>query len=696
MIHADEGMWLFNNPPRELLKKKYDFSFDDAWLERLQKASVRFNSGGSGSIVSPEGLVLTNHHVGAESILKVTPKDKDYYHDGFYARTREEELKCPDLELNVLQTIEDVTTEVNAAVKPDMTPAEAFAARRAVMAKIEKESLDKTGLRSDVVTLYQGGLYHLYRYKKYTDVRLVFAPEHGIAFFGGDTDNFEFPRFNLDVCFFRIYEEGKPARTPHYLKWSSQGPSEGDLVFVSGHPGTTNRLETLARLLHRRDHTLPYVLSRRRTQEAVLRQFSELGPDQARIAADDLHYAANARKAFSGQFQGLLDPGLLERKRKEETELRRKIAADPAKAKAYGDAWDRIEEAQKALTQFEVEYMLLENGDAFDSQLFRIARHLVRLAAEKPKPNADRLREYRDSNLESLELQLFSPAPVHAELERAKLAGSLTFLAEKLGGGHEAVQGILAGLAPNARATELVAGTKLADPAERKRIAAGGQKAIDDSTDPMIELARRIDKLARALRKRHETEVEEVERQAYAKIAKARFELFGSDLAPDATFTLRLAFGVVKGYQVDGVRLPFATTFGGAFERAEKQRHREPFVLPKRWHEHKGKLDLGTPFNFVSTADTIGGNSGSPVLNKAGELVGVNFDRNRHGLVRNFVYTEEQARHIAVHFRGILEALRVVYDAQPLAKELTPGFNIDRWRGWQAVPPSTPNFMGTP
>jgi hypothetical protein len=670
-VNADEGMWLLNDPPRQHLKEKYNFDLTDAWLEHARLASVRFNSGGSGSFVSPDGLVITNHHVGADCLQKLSPKDKDYLRDGFLARTRAEELKCPDLELNVLQSIEDVTERVNAAVKPEMTPPQAFAARRAVMAAVEKESLDKTGLRSDVVTLYQGGKYHLYRYKKYTDVRLVMAPEHEIAFFGGDTDNFEYPRFNLDVCFFRAYEDGKPVRPAHWLRWSTTGPGEGDLVFVTGHPGSTNRLDTLAKLRHRRDITLPYTLNKLRTLEALLIQFSEQSPEQRKMAQKDLQGAANARKAFAGQYQGLLDPAIIAIKAKAERDLRDRVAADPARQKAYGDAWDRIAAAADALAGFERDYNLLERGDGFACELFAIARHLVRLAAERPKPNADRLREYRDSALESLEFQLFSPAPIYPELERAKLASALSFMAENLGGEHPPVLKALAGKSPAARAGELIAGTKLVDPAERRRIAAGGTRAVEESQDSMLQFARLMDPDARAVRKRFEDEVEEVERQANARIAKAGFEVLGTARAPDATFTLRLAFGVVKGYAVDGVELPFHTTFGGAFERSERQGHREPFELPKRWTDAKGRLDANTPFNFVSTADTIGGNSGSPVLNRAGEFVGINFDRNRHGLVRNFVYTDEQARHIAVHSRGILVALRSLYDARELVHELT-------------------------
>jgi hypothetical protein len=668
---SDEGMWLLNDPPRKLLKEKYGFDLTDAWLERAQKASVRFNSGGSGSFVSADGLVATNHHIGADALQKLSPKDKDYYHDGYYARTPAEELKCPDLELNVLMSMQDVTDRVNAAVKPEMSPAQAFAARRAVMSEIEKESTEKTKLRSDVVTLYQGGLYHLYCYKKFTDIRLVFAPEHGIAAFGGDVDNFEYPRHGLDICFFRVYEDGTPIRSEHFFKWSDKGPAEGDLVFVTGHPGTTNRLETLAKLKHRRDVTLPYTIARLRAMEAALLQFSESSPQRRKIAAGDLHSAANSRKAFSGQYQGLLDPKIVQRKAADESKLVNLNGKDVSEPIAV------IESVQKTLAAFEKEYALFERGDAFTSDLFPVARHLVRMSVELPKKNADRFREYRDSNLDSLKFQLLSPAPVHPELERVKLTTALTFLAERLGGADPMVMKVLDGKTPTARAGELVAGTKLYDVAERKRLLDGGAKAIETSDDALIQLARLIDGDARALRKRYEEQVEEVERQAYAKLAAVRFKTFGRDVAPDATFTLRLAFGVVKPYEVDDEDLPFQTTFASAYQRGEQMQNREPFNLPSRWLSGKGKLDLATPFDFVSTADTIGGNSGSPVLNRAGELIGVNFDRNRHGLVRNFVYTDVQARHIAVHCRAVLEAIRALYDADPLLQELKTGRRAD-------------------
>jgi Peptidase S46 len=666
---ADEGMWLFTNPPREQLKEKYGFDITDEWLEHVQKSSVRFNNGGSGSFVSPDGLVMSNHHVGADCLQKLSDARHNYYRDGFHARTLADEKRCYDLELNVLMSIEDVTARVNAAVKPRFSAAEAFLARRAAMAEIEKESFDKTGLRSDVVTLYQGGQYHLYRYKKYTDVRLVFAPDQQAAFFGGDPDNFEYPRYDLDICFFRVYENGEPAKIEHYLKWSRAGATDNELVFVSGNPGRTSRLFTVAELEYLRDDRLPHALERLNNLEVTLSAYSARSDENARRAKEDLFGVQNSRKALNGELAGILDPRIMDKKKAQEQQLRDLVASRPD-LRDIGSAWERIEQAQKVIAQNAKTYNLLEAGQGFNSILFHIARTLLRAAEEKPKPNAERLREFGQAGLQSLEFQLFSEEPIYDDFEELKLANSLTWLTTQLGYSNPLVQKVLAGKSPGERAAELVLGTKVKDVAFRKKLYNEGQAAVDAAKDPMIELARLVDPEARAVRKIVETE-SETKQQAHALIGKARFAIQGASTYPDATFTLRLAYGVVKGYEESGKAIPFETTFAGLYQRSAEHHDKPPFNLPPRWVRRKDQLDLSTPFDFVNTADIIGGNSGSPVMNRQAELVGIIFDGNIQSLVLDFIYTEDKARAVAVHSQGIIEALRNVYAANDLADELT-------------------------
>ncbi len=665
---SDEGMWLYNDPPRQLLKAKYGFDATDAWLEHLQKSSVRFNSGGSGSFVSADGLILSNHHVGADALQKFSDAQHNYLRDGFYAQTLVQEKKCLDLELNVLMSIEDVTDRVNAAVKPDAKPEEAFAARRAVMARIEKESLDKTGFRSDVVTLFQGGKYHLYRFKKYTDVRLVFAPEQQAAFFGGDPDNFEYPRYDLDICLFRAYENDKPARPVAYLTWSAEGVRDGDLVFVSGHPGNTSRQLTMTELDCLRDRQFPYTLQRLYDLEVVLTAYSQRSDENARRAKDLLFGVQNSRKARDGMFAGLLDPAVMKTKQTAEEQLRAAAAKSP-EAKDVVPAWDRITDAQKIIAQNALQYRLLETGHGFNSTLFDIARTLLRAVEEKRKPSGERLREFRDSNLESLEFQLFSAEPLYEDFEQLKLTNSLTWLVMHLGETDPLVQKVLAGRSPHDRAVELITGTKLKDVELRKKLYASKPADVEAAHDPMIELAKLIDPPSREVRKIVEAQ-DEVKQQAHARITQARLALEKTTPYPDATFTLRLAFGTVKGYEENGKRIPFQTTCAGLYEHSAEHHARPPFDLPQRWVERRDKLDLSTPLNFVSTADIIGGNSGSPVVNRQGQFVGIIFDGNIQSLVLDFAYTDVQARAVSVNCQAVIESLRKVYDAGPLADEL--------------------------
>ena len=673
---ADEGMWLFNNPPLKLLQEKYHFQPTAAWLEHVQKSSVRFDNGGSGSFVSPDGLVMTNHHVGADCLGKISTKEKNFLATGFEAKSNADEPKCEDLELNVLMSIEDVTARVAGTVQPGMDAAIAEKARRAEINSIEKDSRDKTGLRSDVVTLYNGGQYHLYRYKRYTDVRLVFAPQKSIAFFGGDPDNFEYPRYDLDICFFRVYENDKPVHVDNYLKWSEAGAAEGDLIFVSGHPGRTERADTVEHLLYQRDFAVPTVLNLLRRREVLLDNYSERSAENARRAEDELFSIKNSRKAYLGMLAGLQDPPILGKKRDSEKELRDTVLKDPKLNQSYGDGWDQVAATIKTLIKIRNEYNLFAIGpqrraQSFNSDLFDIAIKLVRLAEETSKPNGERLREYSEAGLDSLKLQLFSDAPIYEDLETVQLADSLGMMAEIMGEENETVQMVLAGKSPRDRAAELIRGTALKDVAVRKRLADGGLKAIQDSSDPMIQLARLIDPESRRIRQVFEQQVDEPQRQGYGKIANARFAVYGSSVYPDATFTLRLAFGEAKGYSEGDENIPWATTLGGTYEHAAAHNNKEPFELPKIWNERKSQLNLSTPFNFVSTADIIGGNSGSPVINRQGELVGIIFDGNIESLVLDYIYTDKVARAVAVHSAGILEALRKVYQANRLVSELT-------------------------
>ncbi len=668
-LQADEGMWLYTAPPLKQLKEKYQFEPDAKWLEHLQKSSVRFNSGGSGSFVSANGLVMTNHHVGADDLQKLSTKEKDYLKDGFEAKESKDELKCKALELNILQSIKDVTAEVNAAVKADMAPADAFKARQQVIAGLEKGVADDAkGIRADVVTLFSGGAYHLYTFKKYTDIRLVFAPEKQIAFYGGDADNFEYPRFDLDMCFFRVYENDKPIVCEHFLKWSKAGSAENDLIFVSGHPGRTNRQNTVAELQYLRDTGYPYLLQRLNRLEVLLHSWAERSEGNRQKAEEELFGIQNSRKARIGGLQGLLDPKVMARKQAEETRLKKFIEENPTKVTTEtAKAFETIAAGEKLRAGMMKDITMLENGGGFNSQLFGIARTLLRYSDEMKKGDADRLPEFGPARLGSLKFKLFSDEPIYDDFETLKLADSLSSFATHFGADDVLVKKVLAGKSPRERAFDLVSGTKVKDPEFRKKHFEA-KTAPDD--DAMIAVAKIVDEASRTLRKKFETEIDEPKRQAASALAKARFALDGTDSYPDATFTLRLSYGTVKGFKEDGKDIPAFTTIGGLYDRSKEQSNTGPFELPKRWVEKKDKLDLKTPFNFVSTADIIGGNSGSPVVNKAGEVVGLIFDGNIQSLVLDFVYEGEISRAVSVDSRAMIEALRKVYSADWLADEL--------------------------
>ena len=663
---AEEGMWTFDNPPLKQLAEKYNFHPTQEWLDHLRLSSVRLNDGGSGSFVSPDGLLLTNHHVARFQLQKNSTADHDYVRDGFYAPTQDQEMKSPDLEINVLVGIADVTARVQGAAKGMTDDAQALKARDAEMAAIEKESKDKTGLRSDVVTFYNGGEYWLYQYKAYTDVRLVFAPEEEAAFFGGDPDNFTYPRYDLDMALYRVYDNGKPLHTDNYLKWSARGAAPGELVFVSGHPGSTLRQDTVSELMMERDVRGPAIVEYLQRRIAAAQEFGSQSADNEQLVESEIFYLQNSLKVYLGRKEALSDKAILAKKQAEEDDLRAKVKADPELEKEYGDAWDEVERAVE-LAKPVFKRQLFRRTD---SELFTDALEIVQYVAEVNKPDGERLPQFHEAGLDSLRFELLSPAKIYPSTEKLYMKTALNMAKEKLGGDDAFLQAIVQGGDIDKAVDALVDGTKLYDPAVRKTLLDGGEAAVAASTDPMIVAARRADPVWRANYEYMRDKVYSVFDAAGEKLGKARFAVYGKNAYPDATFTLRLSYGTVDGYPYNGTIAPPFTTFYGLYDRSASFSNKPPFDLTPKEAAARDKLDLATPMDFVCTADIIGGNSGSPVVNRDGELVGLIFDGNIESLAGDFEYDGTKNRAVAVHSAGMIEAMRKIYGVNALADEL--------------------------
>jgi len=666
VLRAEEGMWTFDNPPLKLLKAKYNFTPTQSWLDHLRLSSVRLNDGGSGSFVSPNGLLLTNHHVARGQLQKNSTAEHDYLANGFYATSPEQEMQSPDLEVNVLMGMQDVTARVQGAAKGIQDDAAALKARDAETAAIEKESKDKSGLRSDVVSFYQGGEYWLYTYKAYTDVRLVFAPEQQAAFYGGDPDNFTYPRYDLDMALFRVYDNGKPLHTENFLKWSAKGARPGELIFISGHPGSTERDDTVSELLLQRDVIGPAVTEYLERRIAAAQAFAAQGPEQARMVGSTIFGLQNSLKVYIGRKDALADPVILAKKQAEEADFRARIAANPEWQKAYGDAWDTIAKVEEQVKP-EIKGQLFRRTD---SRLFGIALNIVQYVAEIKKPDGERLPQFHDAGLQSLQFQMLSPAPMEIPTEKLYMTTALKLGEEKLGKDDAYVQAVLQGGDVDQTVNSLIDGTKLGDVAFRKSLIDGGEAAVAASTDPMIVAARRVDPIVRETTRRMRDTFGSVLTKEGEKLGKARFLVYGKDAYPDATFTLRLSYGTVTGYPYNGTVAPPFTTFYGLYDRAASFSDKPPFNLTPKEESGQNKLDLATPLDFVSTGDIIGGNSGSPVVNRDGELVGLIFDGNIESLAGDFVYDGTKNRAVAVHSAGMIEGLRKLYSAGALADEL--------------------------
>ncbi|HEY4367883.1 MAG TPA: S46 family peptidase [Steroidobacteraceae bacterium] len=673
LAHADEGMWTVDNFPSAAVKEKYHVDIGDAWLKRVRQSITRHEGGCTGSFISGDGLVLTNHHCVMDCLSNLSSSGNDLVENGYNAGARSNERKCPSDILSVLMDIENVTGKINAATA-GLPDAKANEVRKQTLSRLEAACTASSAknrvtgpVACESVTLYQGGEYFLYKYKRYTDVRIVFAPENSIAAFGGDPDNFNFPRWCLDFSLLRVYEKNKPAATPMHLRWREEGPAVGEPVFVAGHPGSTNRLYTVAQLKFLRDTSVPSYLNRNSEYRGRLIQWGKTGDEPQRIVQDTLLSVENSLKVYRGFQRALLDDSLFDQKNRQEQDLRARTAANTQLAMQVGTAWDDIAGAEDRYRQIYSRYLFLDGGAGFNSKLFAYARELVRGSSERAKPNEMRLREYADSNLPKIAAELLADTPVHKDFEQVRLSFSLDKMREALGPDDEVIHKLLSSDSPESLAAKAIDGTTLADPAVRKTLWDGGEAAIAASTDPMIVLARQIDGDARAVRKIYEDQVQAPVASGQERIAKARFALLGTNTYPDATFTLRLSYGAVQSWNDKGQDVPEFTRVARLYERTTGK---DPFRLPQTWLDARDKLDPNTPFNYVTTNDIVGGNSGSPLIDAQGRLVGLAFDGNMDSIAGNFWYDSQKNRTVAVHPTIIIKALRDVYGAGALVKEI--------------------------
>jgi hypothetical protein len=658
-------MWTFDAPPLDYWRRTYNWAPDQKWLDHVRLASVRLPNC-SASFVSSRGLVMTNHHCGRDCTAASSPADSNYIQTGFAAGTLADEKKCAGLYVDQLQSIQDVTARVRAAIT-GTTPADQAAQRSAVIAQLQTECNQQTQLTCQVVTLYQGGMYSLYRYRRFNDVRLVMAPEGDIAFFGGDPDNFTYPRYDLDLTLLRVYENGQPYAPTDYLRWSKAGAIENELVFVVGNPGSTGRLNTISQMDFLRDVSYPATLAAYKRSLAIYAQLAATDTSAARRYQNDVFGVANSQKAVTGYRAGLLDTLSMAKKRAFERELRARISADPKLQAQYGGTFDAIAAAQRELATFNPQ--LRYTGFAGGSTLLPMAAQIVRIASESGKPDSARLAPYRGQGITNMTGMLSRPVPIDTAFERLAIAAQLRAAQSELPANDPFLRVALGGRSPDEVAASVVRNTRVGDPAFRQSLLQGGPAAVAASTDPMIVLARAIDPLNRMVTGRAGA-LNAIIASNSEKIGQALFAAYGTALPPDATFTLRISDGLVKSFPSNGTIAPYKTTFYGLYERSAAFDDKDPFKLPKRWVDRKANLDLTTPYNFVSTNDIIGGNSGSPVINRNAEVVGLVFDSNIEGISNRFIFSSEIGRTVSVHSRGITEALRKMYDGSRIANEL--------------------------
>jgi len=669
-LFAEEGFWTFDQPPVDYLKQQYSFELTPEWLDHVQRSSCRLNDGGSGSIVSANGLVLTNYHVGFGQIQKLSTPENDYIANGFIAHSYTDEIPTTDLEIDILYSIENITERVHQAAAHLTDPTAIKTARDAEIARIEQAANAQGDLVYEVVELYNGSQFKLYGYRRYTDIRLVFAPEMFTAYFGGDLDNYTYPRWSLDFALFRIYENEKPLKAEHFLQWNPEGATNKELVFVSGHPGNTRRLQTVTQMAFDRDYLIPFQLRELQVLRQAVYAYEARGMEQARQARPDHAFVENMLKRVGSWAVGLNDSTIFNQQIRREQALRDFVQTDPALAATYGNLWNDIDQAYSNFETFYKHHFVEDRLFGWKGSLIGKARTIVEWVTEIEKPNEERLEDYRDSNLESLAYEVFSEAPVYAEKEAFLFGERFQFIADELGKDDPFVQTLFEGKPPRDVAQEAILNSRLVDAAYRRELVEGGVAAVEASTDPLIVLARRVVPMLRQYHEQYKNQVKSVIETQGSLLADLMFQQHGSELPPDANFTLRLSFGTVSGYPYNGTVAPYQTTLYGLFDRAYGFNNQFPFQLPQRYREAEEQLNLRTPYNFVLEADVVGGNSGSPVVNREGKLVGLIFDGNIESIISTYIYNAEQGRSVAVHPAIMLEVLDKIYGAPHLVQEL--------------------------
>jgi hypothetical protein len=667
LLNSDEGMWTFDNIPIDTIQKKYGFKIDSKFLDKLRLSSVRFNDGGSGSFVSEDGLAITNHHVAIGQLQKLSTKTNDLVKNGFYAKSKTEELKCSDLELNILVEFENVSESVFSVLLETDSEKVKLKKMKEQIAKIEKESQEKTGYRSDVVELYNGGEYWLYKFKKYTDIRLVMSPESQLASFGGDTDNFNYPRFALDFTFFRVYENNKPIKVKNFLKWTKKSVKENELVFVSGHPGSTDRERTLSELIYDKDFIFPETIRNIESKLEKFKEFSKKGKEEARQANEIISGLENSHKALKGEWEGLKNPEILQKIKSKEDSLKEKINSNDSLKKEFANAFEKIENAQNKLI---IRFKKFYYTSIGSSKLLNYALKIVRYSIEKDKPNEKRYEEYRDSSIDSLKLKLFSKAPIYNEVEKIHFKFTLENISEQLDKNDPFRKNALEEEI-DSQVERLIDDSKISDMDFRKNLFNLSYEELKKVDDPLLQYIIKLEPYLREERDWYESNIESVMTVQGKKINDIKFKLYGKTVYPDATFTLRLSYGKIKGYlDTNQISVPFRTTYYGLFDRAHSFSLKEEFSLTKKIISAQNKINLSTQLNFISTNDITGGNSGSPVVNSKLEFVGIIFDGNSHSHILNYFYEDEFSRAVSVDAMGIIEALDKIYQTKPLLKEL--------------------------